>query len=216
MTANQSSKGSQGQNVRQVHEAIFAPYVQRLIKDKARQLRRRPEFLDVDPKDLQQEVIVQVLHRARLFDPARSAATTFCVRAIYSVVATMCRDRNRLKRGANVSTWALETMIGEGKDGEEITLGDVVHETDLTRRSGNFQPDDLESCLLALDVADALRHLAPETREVAQLMMDEVREWEIAVRLGLSRRRVRHAVATIRACLEPLAKEIGQGSDETA
>jgi len=202
--------------VQQVHDAISSTYVQRLIRDKACQLRRRPEFMDVDSADIRQELVVHILQGADQYDPARGAAITFCTRVVAKSVAMMCRDRKRIKRGAEVSVWSLEAVIGEGEEGEDTTLGDVVYETDLTRRSGNLQPDAFDSQLLALDVATALAHLSEETREIARLMSDEVCEFEIAARLGVGRRHVRNAIATIRACLEVVGKENGQNFDQTA
>ena len=126
------------------------------------------------------------------------------------------RDSRRLKHGTDLSIRLLGDTACVGDDGEDVTLAEVVHEGDLARRNGNFQPNKLESRLLALDVTAAIRHLTPDTQKVARLMSSGTREWEIAAKLGISRRQVRHAMTTIRACLKAVAKESGQDLDQTA
>jgi len=199
-----------------VHEAVTSEYVQKLIRIKAKQLRRRPEFRGAEMEDIRQELALHILQKADLFDPARGAVTTFSARVVDTAIAMMCRDRKRLKRGVGVPVQSLEDTACVGEDGEDVTFAETVQETDLSRRSGSYLPDESARRLLAADISEALGHLAQHCQEIARLMMAGAREAAIAAELGVSRRQVRNAIAAIRACLEVAGLRSGQDSDATA
>jgi len=184
-----------------VHAALSSDYVKTLIRLKARQLRRRPEFCRTPVNDIEQELVLHVLQQAHLYDAARGAVNTFVTTVVESSVAMMCRDRNRLKRGARLNLQSLErsTLLDEG---EEKTLLDVVTDEDLHRRHGSHVAGDEERSDVSADTAAVLSRLAPDPREIAHLLMAGAREATIARALGISRRRVRSAVAAIRRHLQ--------------
>ncbi len=73
-----------------VRSALTTEYVQKLLKIKASQLGRRPEFRTIDPDDLEHDLTIHVLKQADNYDPARSAANTDSAR-----VAPPATSRNR-------------------------------------------------------------------------------------------------------------------------
>jgi len=180
-----------------VREALTTEYVQKLLKIKAKQLRRRPEFRGVDQEELQQDLALHVLQKAHLFDPARGAVNTFIATVVETAAAMMCRARRRLKRGASLRPQSLEGTTLQGPDGDESSLAEALRESDLRRRYGGDVVSDFERALMAADVAHVLTGLVPDLRRVARLLMDGAREATISRRLGMSRRRVRKATDEI-------------------
>jgi RNA polymerase sigma-70 factor (ECF subfamily) len=183
-----------------VHAALASGFVQKMVKIKACQLRRRPEFARTDLKDIQQELVTRILDRAHLFDPARGAPTTFIAAVIGSAVPMMCRDRRRLKRAGEVQTTSLDSSVMQ-KDGQEeveMSLADQLSEPDrLRHRCGDHCPDQQRRDTAAA-VAAATDRMPPQVRDVCRRLMDGGSESSVARDLGLSRRQVRNAMELAR------------------
>ena len=176
--------------------ALVSGYVQKMIKVKACQLRRRPEFARMELKDVQQELTARIMERAHLFDPARGAPTTFIAAVIGTAVPMMCRDRRRLKRAGEVRNTSLDACVVE-KDGEaevEVSLVDQLGESDrLRHRCGDHCPDR-ERRDMAMAVAAATERMPPKVRDVCYRFMAGGNESSVARDLGISRRQVRNAM----------------------
>jgi len=203
-----------------VHTAVTSEYVRKLIRIKARQLRMRPEFRGAESEELRQELTLHILQKAHLFDPARGAVNTFIATVVNTAAAMMCRDRKRLKRGADAAVQSLEERAHVGEDGEDVTFAETVQESDLRRRSGGEASDELARRLAAADFSDALSRLEPRARDVAKLLMGGAREAAVAAALGISRRQVRKAAEAIRERLDAAGLADppagGQGAGPTA
>jgi len=186
-------------SIETVHAALTSEYVQNLIKIKAKQLRRRPEFKGADQEELQQDLALHVIQKAPLFDPGRGAVNTFIAVVVETAAGMMCRARRRLKRGRSLRVQSLEGTTLRGPDGEDASLAEVLLESDLRRRCGGEGIPDFDRRLMAADLASVLAGLAPHLQRVARLMMDGLREAAISRRLGVSRRQVRNAIDEIRS-----------------
>ncbi|MBL7132883.1 MAG: hypothetical protein ISS78_02180 [Phycisphaerae bacterium] len=189
-----------------VHATLTSDYVSKLLKTKARQLRRRPEFWRMPVPDIQQELALHIVQRAHLFDPARGTVMAFIVTVVDSAAAIMCRDRKRLKRAAGLNLQSLEgsALLDEG---EEKSLLDVLVDDDLRRRQATYQEPDEDQCIASVDMTETLRHLSPVFREIARLLMDGATEASVARELGISRRRVRKAMAELRERFQQMGFE---------
>ena len=77
-------------------------YARTLIRVKASQLARRPEFSKSDREDIEQDLAIQIYLKTAQYDSNRSSLNTFLARVVDSSVAMMIRDRGRLKRGGGV------------------------------------------------------------------------------------------------------------------
>jgi RNA polymerase sigma factor (sigma-70 family) len=179
-----------------VHAALTSDYVSKLLKTKARQLRRRPEFWRADLQDIQQELVLHVVQRAHLFDPARGGVNTFIATVVESAAAMLCRDRKRLKRAAGLNLQSLEGSTLQD-EGEEKTLLDVLVDDDLRRRQASYGASDEERCDASADTAEVLSRLSSPLRKVARLQMAGENEVSIARTLGISRRQARKAIEKI-------------------
>ncbi len=183
-----------------VHAALGSGYVQKMIKVKACQLRRRPEFARTDLKDIQQELVTHILKRAPQFNPVRGAPTTFIAAVIGTAVPMMCRDRRRFKRAGAVRNASLDACVLE-QDGEEeveVSLADRLSEPDrLRHRCADHCPEQQRRDL-ATAVAAATERMPSQVREVCRRLMDGGTESSVARDLGISRCQVRQAMDLVR------------------
>ena len=181
-------------SIETVHAALTTDCITTLLKFKARQLRRRPEFRGAEMEELQQELALHVAQRAHLFDPKRGHVVAFITVVVDTAAAIMCRDRLRLKRGSGVQPQSLEgsMLLNEG---QKVSLLELLLEDDLRRhQGGQASADPCER----VDLADAIESLPPLLSQIAKLFMADGCEATIARDLGISRRQVRKAIDELR------------------
>ena len=188
-----------------VHSALSTEYVQTLLRIKARQLSRRPEFRRTDPADIEHDLIVCVLKQADNYDPARSAPKTFITRVVETAAAMLVRNRGRIKRRAGCPVISLERTNISRKQ-RQMKLCDVVRESDLRRRCGGRCISSREVSELQTDVAKAIESLPSKLQRVALCLTDSG-ETAAARELGISRRQVRKAIGLLRSHFEDLGWE---------
>jgi len=175
---------------------ILDEYVYQLIHIKARQLLRHRDFNRSDEDDLVQELTLGLWKRIARFDPARASFHTYAARIVDSCAASIVRERRRLKRAAGLHALSLEsTIVQPGRT--SIRLADLVGDQDLNRRTGTT-PEHKPS---TLDVTWALEGLSTELRDLCRRLMSGTPA-SVARDLGVSRRRVRSAIARIRRHFE--------------
>lgn len=182
-----------------VRVALTTPYVQTLLRVKARQVTRRAEFRGTDPRDIEQDLLIHVLQQAGKYDPSRSCVNTFISRVVDSAIAMMIRSRKRLKRAGERHTVSLDSPV-EGEPGR-TSMTELVDESDLRRRYGGAPLADLERADLAGDVSEVLASLPADLQRVVELL-GELSHAAIARELGISRRQVRKAIRSIREHFE--------------
>lgn len=187
------------------HDIVSHPFTASLIKRKAAQLCRRTDFSRSDSEDLQQEMALYLLEKARLFDAERGNLEAFVTTAINSWVAMHLRHRAREKRRDGFRAVSLEATMIE-HDGEADTLGSVVSEADLRRRTRGSGASPLDMVNLRDEARAVLAALAPDERALLAVVADHGPAGA-ARRLDLSRRKVEGALARMRARFED--KELG-------
>lgn len=134
-------------------DVVTDPFTQTLIKIKAAQLCRRTDFSRSDRDDLKQGMLLYLVEKAHLFDPARGNLEAFVTNAVNTWVGMEMRFRGREKRRGNLSAISLEGTILEF-DGESDTLGALLSEADLRRRTHRTPASPIER----IDIANAARH----------------------------------------------------------
>jgi RNA polymerase sigma-70 factor (ECF subfamily) len=181
----------------QSHE-ILSDYARTLIRVKARQLVRRPEFTACESEDLEQEIALRILAQLQRFDPSRSSIKTFISRVANSAVAMLIRDRGRIKRngGEGVQIESLEKSVDQ-PDGSAAPLWATVSEEDSHRRHQTRPLSASEALELKLDVATALAQLPPELRSICEQLM-EGNQADCRRVSQLSRRKFHAAIHLIR------------------
>ena len=150
-------------------------YARTLIRVKARQLVRRPEFSRADAEDIEQELAIQIHLKIAQFDSNRSSLNTFLARVVDSSVAMMIRDRGRIKRGGGLKR-----------------KHSIDHET-----PSHGTGCELSKTRTRLDVTSVLDDLPNELRELCGELMIEKRS-KVLKQRNVSPRRFKSSLNLIR------------------
>lgn len=175
---------------------VLTDYTEKLIQIKARQLARRSDFRGSDDEDLAQEMRRHLLRRAHLFDAARGSINTFVARVIDLWIASLLRERRRLKRAAGRDAVSLEGSPVVS-DGASSTLRDALSAERVPGRSAETPSEQLGREELIAAVARVVSALPPLLREICSRLPDQS-DAAIKRDLGLSRRQFDGAMARIR------------------
>ena len=180
---------------------VLNDYARNLIQAKANQLVRNSPFRPSDLDDLQQELKLWLWQRSHHYCPSRGALTTFIDRAVRSAVATILRDRSRLKRRAGLSARSIDEPVGA--DVGASVMRDLLTGADAARWTGTHVPDDTperreEAELVQRALATLPAHLAP----ICSRLMVGMKPAAVARELGISRRQVRKAIEHVRRHFE--------------
>lgn len=183
------------------HE-VCTPYTRTLIRVKARQLIRRPEFSRSDQDDIEQELYLHLLSQAQHFDPTRGSLNTFVARVVDSAVAMLVRERRRHKRVPIGDTLieSLEVMVDQ-VDGPPLPLWATIGPCDLDRRTGAETQAEETIRERREGVEHAFKSLSPELRAICRRLMN-LNRTDTARELGLSRRKFTAAMTAIRQHFE--------------
>ncbi len=181
----------------QSHE-VLSDYARTLIRVKARQLVRRPEFTVCEAEDLEQELTLRILVQLDRFDPTRSSINTFFARVVNSAVAMLIRERGRIKRngGEGVQIESLEKMV-ELADGSPAPLWATISDQDAHRRHQSRPLTEEEATQLRMDIESVLKQLPPELRRICEQLMDGS-QTNSRQASQLSRRKYQAAMSLIR------------------
>jgi RNA polymerase sigma-70 factor, ECF subfamily len=178
--------------------AVLTAYAKSLIRFKARQLTRNAGYARSDREDLEQELVLQLLSKAHLYDASRASADTFADRVITSAIAMILRDRRRQKRAAGLTAKSLERTRA-GQEHGSVALRDVIVGEDLRRRGA--LGDDATGRDAFCDVNDVLASLPAEVQGVCRRLADG-NAASMAREMGISRRQLRNVVGMIRRRFE--------------
>jgi len=179
-----------------VRSALTTAYVQTLLRIKAKQLSRRPEFRRADPADIGHDLLVHVLNQADNYDPSRSSVNTFITRVVETAAAMLVRNLRRIKRAAGHQAMSLDAPL-VAPNGDETTMAAFIEEKHLRQRCGGGVHDDLHRAELSADIAHAMEGLTKRQREIARRLTSS-NEAAVAREMGISRRQVRNDVLAIR------------------
>jgi RNA polymerase sigma-70 factor (ECF subfamily) len=175
-------------------DAVVSAYAQSLIKYKARQLSRKPEFRPSEADDLAQDLLVHLLTQAHQFDPERASPNTFTGVVVEKAAAMLVRARRRKKRGGGIQPVSLEAPVGAG---DETTLAEQLSPLDLARRLGLFPDESIPRD----EINSIIAGLPPDLQAVCcELQAGNISS--AARSLGKSRRQVRNAIDRIRRSFE--------------
>lgn len=181
-------------------EFVPTDYAKNLIKFKARQLSQRQDFQSAEPEDLQQELWLALVKVAKQFEPGKASLDTFIDRVVNTAVAMLVRARQRHKRGNGFRAHSLDSVRSTKSESPE-PLSAAVSTDDLVRRTRAEQHDETLHREDAEAVEHALSQMPKEMRDLCRRLMGGTIA-SVARDLGISRRRVRKAIAAARPFLE--------------
>lgn len=177
---------------------VLSDYARTLIRVKARQLVRRPEFTACEVDDLEQELTLHILTKLDRFDPARGSVNTYFARIVNTAIAMLIRERARIKRngGDGVEIESLEKMVDQ-PDGSPAPLWSTISDMDGNRRFKKSPLPDQERSELRMDTMFMLQSLPPDLRRLCEQLMDGNKA-DSQRDSGLSRRKYQAAINQIR------------------
>lgn len=179
-----------------VSDVVLAPYAQKLIKHKARQICQHVGCTACDREDIEQQLAVWLCQQAPKFDPARASLNTFVNRVVNSAVRIVLRNRRRLKRSTDEVVRSL--------DGTTPTSHEAVPPVltaDLDRRLGTETCSEIEQLEQREAMAVALDSMPADLADICRRLM-EGSVASVAHDLGISRRQVRNALDRSRTYFE--------------
>jgi RNA polymerase sigma factor (sigma-70 family) len=185
-------------------EFIVTESARLLIQIKAGQLCRRG-FCPSEREDIEQELWLAVLRQAERFDPLRASLETFLDRVVGRGVILLWRSRNRRKRGSGVTPCSLESQFLVTAEGRK-PLGEVISSEDGARRMRTHVPDAMARSEETEAVEHALAQMPEWLREICRRLTTGTVA-SVARELGVSRHRIRRALAEARPYFEEAGLE---------
>ena len=177
---------------------IISDYAQTLIRVKARQMVRRPEFSATEAEDLEQELSVRILSQIHRYDHSRGSIKTFIARVADSQVAMIIRERKRKKRVGedDLKIESLEKKVLD-HEGKPALLGATLTDKDGRRLGQTQEMDSCDQVDLKAEIDDVLSKLPSELQTLCGLLMT-LNHTQARERLGMPRRKYDAAIAMIR------------------
>jgi len=161
-------------------------------------VQHRPAFANMEPGDIEQELMTYVLEHIERFDPARGNIEAYATRLLQTAVAKMIRDWNRQcsRPPEGVELQSLSQAVdGPLRKSEQLSKGLTLADGD--RRRQTFSRDPRQEIDLAEAIDHQIQNLPSECMEFARLLRT-CNQLEIAARLGWSKRKVTETMARIR------------------
>ena len=161
-------------------------------------VKHRSALANMDPEDIEQELLTYVLEHVERYDRSRGNTEAFATQLMQTAVAKLIRKSTRKRCNPPVG-FKLESLSkavdGPHRKSEELNKG--LASADKDRRRQTVSRDPLQDLELADAIAHQIRALPFNCRRVARLLRS-CTQVEIAIRLGWSKRKVSEAMAEIR------------------
>lgn len=180
------------------------PFTSEFIQRKAGQICHTRGFDRSEFDDLCQEMLLAVWKQAGRFDPQRGSPEAFVMLVVDTWIRMEIRRRRRLKRGGCRRPVSIDAAAS-GREG--ASLGDLLAQADLLRRTGRPGPAELAT----IDLMDAFRHalhgLRAEDRRIVEFVAlhgqrAAAREWSKRLKTTVSKAWVKATLERVRRRFE--------------
>ena len=166
----------------------------RLARLVAGDYARSPEFKGYSREDIEQDLLLHLLEKAPLFNPAVNDDWERFVRARLEERA---KDMLKLRRGRRSTaererTVDLDQVVGEDESGDPVFLSETIP---------SKEPSVADEVALRLDLAEAMKRLPDGLASIARRMGAETQA-EIAADLGMT------PVQFHRQCATPIRRAL--------
>ena len=187
------------------HFEAVDDYAIRIIKHKAKQLVGRVGLTIADRKDLEQEMLLDLLHRLPKYNPDRAQRNTFIARVVEHKVATIIEARKAGLRDYRLCRCSLNDQR-EDKDGNRLERMESIDQEDYLNRTGRLSRSVADTGRLCLDVHKIMDRLPSELRDLCiRLATDTV--MEISRETGVPRGTIYESIKKLRS----IFKDAGLG-----
>lgn len=180
----------------QKHEQL-TEYTMTLVHCKARQLVGKAGYTPDDIKDIEQDLIQDLLERLPKFDPAKATLNTFAARVVERRLCNLLRHRHTEMRDPRREAFSLNEEV-ETDDGP-MERHETIGQEEIDPFTGRCHQPAAERVHLQMDLDAIIAGLSPELRQIADLLRT-LSVAEVARELGISRRTFREKhMAQLRA-----------------
>lgn len=145
-------------------------YVVKVVRLTAHALVRRGGFREEDREDLEQELMLDVLHRLPRFDAERAAYRTFVTRVVTHRAARLVMANRSGNAAGRRAARSLHDDV-EDADGGNVEMWETLDEDAGRRGLGCTAEHADETRDLRLDVAAAAATLPSELREICAWLL---------------------------------------------
>ena len=166
-----------------------------LIRQKAKQLIRRPEFTKSDQPDLEQELSLRVIEAFPKFDPEVAHWNAFVTTVVERDVASILEFETAEKRCREEGIESLNTLVTDS-DGNLVQRAQTIGPDDRDRLTCEETPDATQISDLRLDLEQVC--LSPELRAVCEGLKTQTVS-ELARELGIPRQTLVDRARKLRA-----------------
>lgn len=171
-----------------------------LIRQKARQLVRRPEFTKSDGPDLQQEMRLRVIEAFPKFNSEVAHWNAFVTAVIERHVATILEYETAEKRFDEDGVESLNTLVAD-IDGNMVQRAQTIGQEHRDRLTCEKTPAATDISDLRLELERVSAELPPDLREVFEGLKTHTAS-ELARKLGLPRQSLVNRARKLRAIFE--------------
>jgi RNA polymerase sigma-70 factor (ECF subfamily) len=175
-------------------------YAVQIIKHKAKQLVGRYGLTIFDREDLEQEMMLDLLHRLPKYNPKRARRNTFIARVVEHKVATIIESRKAGLRDYRLCRCSLNDRF-ENKEGNFIERLEGIDQEAYLHRTGRLSRSTADKRRLVIDIRKTVDSLPPELRELCiRLATDTV--MEISRETRIPRGTIYESIKKLRAIFE--------------
>jgi RNA polymerase sigma-70 factor (ECF subfamily) len=156
-----------------------------LIHHTAKQMVGTANYSRHDLRDIEQDLIVDLLERLPKFDPAKATYATFVARVVERKRCNLMRDRQAERRDLRREETSLNDEVDIDDDGP-MPLSNAISQDDAHRRMGKQTRSAEERNDLRSDLDSVLADLPPTLRRIAELLQSHSIT-DVAKLLGIPR-----------------------------
>jgi len=177
-------------------------YAVRLIEYKARQLIGTAGLTKSDLKDLEQELMLDLLERLPKHDPKRAQSNTLIACIVNHKAASIIEKRSAAKRDWRMCLGSLNERLSTD-EGELIERLDLYDEETHMFDTGQVSRPVEEKWGLMADLGRAIARLSPEMQDLCRRLQEKSMA-EVAHDLGVARCTIYRRIEQIRRLFEDM------------
>lgn len=186
---------------KEVGYEAFACWEREMAAKKAGRLVGKLGITREDAKDIEQDLLIQILVKRRRYNPHHESNLSrqkFMSYVLDKAIANTLQARKQDKRAVHINPRSLDEDILQ-EDGDVLRFGDLLDdEHSLSRMGRPSRPTEEE---MRIDVERVLSILSPSEIEIVSLIMRGYKPSEIGRMLGKARATLDRQIAKMRMIL---------------
>lgn len=165
------------------------------VRRRVRRLIGRFGFTVSDCEDMEQEVLIFIMGRMRLFDPERGSIEQFVSKAATSRIRNIVRDRIAKKRDVRMEVYSLDAKPEDPESDSPIDMIDARDVRPFGDDTAYYSADELDRMII---VDQAIDQLPPDLARLCRVLK-RGNVSDAAEELGTSRKSVYRQIERVRA-----------------